>query len=194
MDAGTPDILALTGDYVDTFTHHRWLLRLVRRLKWTEAGLAILGNHDYWRRPRRVRRRLERARLTVLGNGWQELRVRGERLIVVGHEGPWFRPGPDLKGCPEDGFRLCLSHTPDNIRWARANHIRLMLCGHNHGGQIRLPLFGSLFVPSVYSRRYDCGLFWEEPTLVYVTRGVSGREPLRYNCRPEVTRIVLRRE
>src|SRR5262249_20698268 len=81
MAAGTPDLLALTGDYVDTFTHHRWLLRLVRRLKWTEAGLAILGNHDYWRRPQRVRRRLARAGLSVLGNGWQELRVRGERLI-----------------------------------------------------------------------------------------------------------------
>ena len=130
--------------------------------------------------------------LTVLGNGWRELTVRGEPLIAVGHEGPWFSPPPDLKACPEYGFRLCLSHTPDNIRWARANRLRLMLCGHNHGGQIRLPLFGSLFVPSLYSRRFDCGLFWEEPTLMYVSRGLGGREPLRYNCRPEATRIVLR--
>jgi predicted MPP superfamily phosphohydrolase len=190
--AGTPDILVVTGDLVDTGIHHRWLLRLLRRVKWNEAGLAILGNHDYWRKPRRIRRRLERAGLTVLGNGWHELRVRGEPLIAVGHEGPWFQPGPDLKACPEGGFRLCLSHTPDNIGWARANRMQLMLCGHNHGGQIRLPLFGSLFVPSLYSRRYDCGLFWEAPTLMYVSRGLSGREPLRYNCRPEVTKFVLR--
>lgn len=188
----TPDILAVTGDIVDTERHHRWIMPLLRRVKWREAGIAILGNHDFWIKPQRVRRRLERAGLVVLGNGWRELRVRGEPLIAVGNEGPWFQPGPDLKACPEYGFRLCLSHTPDNTRWARANRMRLMLCGHNHGGQIRLPLFGSLFVPSVYSRRFDCGLFWEDPTLVYVTRGLAGREPLRYNCRPEVTRFVLR--
>jgi predicted MPP superfamily phosphohydrolase len=192
MATGTPDIVAVTGDLVDTDAHHRWLIRLLRRVKWKEAGLAILGNHDVSRRPQRVRRRLERAGLTVLGNGWRELRVRGEPLIALGHEGPWFHPGPSLKGGPEGGFRLCLSHTPDNIRWARANRIGLMLCGHNHGGQIRLPLFGSLFVPSIYSRRYDCGLFWEAPTLMYVSRGLSGREPLRYNCRPEVTRLILK--
>jgi predicted MPP superfamily phosphohydrolase len=90
-------------------------------------------------------------------------------------------------------FRLCLSHTPDNIRWAQRHGVDLMLSGHNHGGQIRLPLFGSLFVPSRYSRRFDCGLFWQPPTLLYVSRGLAGKEPLRYNCRPEITRLVLRK-
>jgi predicted MPP superfamily phosphohydrolase len=192
MAAGPPDILAVTGDLVDTDRHHRWLLPLMRRVQWNDVGLSILGNHDYWQNPARIRRRLARAGLVVLGNGWREVQVRGEPLIAVGNEGPWFRPGPDLKACPEYGFRLCLSHTPDNIRWARANRMQLMLCGHNHGGQIRLPLFGSLFVPSVYSRRFDCGLFWEPPTLMYVGRGLAGREPLRYNCRPEVTRLILK--
>jgi predicted MPP superfamily phosphohydrolase len=67
-----------------------------------------------------------------------------------------------------------------------------MLAGHNHGGQIRLPGIGSIFVPSRYSRKYDCGIFHEPPTLLHVSRGLSGQQPLRYNCRPEVTRIVLR--
>src|SRR5262245_54434999 len=110
MAAGTPDILAVTGDLVDTDRHHRWIMGLLRRVKWTEAGLAILGNHDYWREPRRIRRRVERAGLIMLGNGWRELRVRGEPLLAVGHEGPWFSPGPSLKGAPTTGFRLCLSH------------------------------------------------------------------------------------
>ena len=69
----------------------------------------------------------------------------GEPLVVVGHEGPWFRPPPDLTGCPT-GFRLLVSHTPDNIRWARRHDCRLMLSGHNHGGQIRMPVVGSMFV------------------------------------------------
>ena len=67
----------------------------------------------------------------------------------------------------------------------------LMLAGHNHGGQIRFPVFGSLFVPSIYSRRYDCGTFNEGTTLLNVSRGMSGQQPLRFNCRPEVTRFVL---
>jgi predicted MPP superfamily phosphohydrolase len=67
-----------------------------------------------------------------------------------------------------------------------------MLAGHNHGGQIRFPLLGSVFVPSRYGRRYDCGTFQEQPTVLHVCRGLAGQHPLRYNCRPEVTKIVLR--
>jgi len=46
-------------------------------------------------------------------------------------------------------------------------------------------------VPSIYSRRYDCGVFHEPPTVLHVSRGLSGQHPLRYNCRPEVTKLVL---
>ncbi|HEV3145812.1 MAG TPA: metallophosphoesterase, partial [Gemmataceae bacterium] len=188
MADGIPDIVAITGDFVDSDTHFRWLLPLLRGLEWTEGAFAILGNHDVWHRPARIRRRLQKCGIAVLGNDWKLLRVRGEPILVVGHEGPWFGPPPNLATCPAQTFRLCLSHTPDNIRWAQRNGIHLMLSGHNHGGQIRLPLFGSLFVPSWYSRRYDCGLFWEPPTLLHVSRGLAGKEPLRYLCRPQVTR------
>jgi hypothetical protein len=97
-----------------------------------------------------------------------------------------------LSDCPAGPFRLCLSHTPDNIAWARRAGIDLMLSGHVHGGQIRFPVIGSMLVPSRYGRRYDCGVFAEGPTLLHVSRGLSGEHPLRYGCRPEVTRITLR--
>jgi predicted MPP superfamily phosphohydrolase len=113
--------------------------------------------------------------------------------VVIGHEGPWLRPAPDLSDCPEGPFRLCLSHTPDNLRWARRAGIDLMLSGHVHGGQIRFPVFGSVLVPSLYGRRYDCGTFDAAPTLLHVSRGLSGEHPLRYGCRPEVTLFTLRR-
>jgi predicted MPP superfamily phosphohydrolase len=67
-----------------------------------------------------------------------------------------------------------------------------MLAGHVHGGQVRVPVFGSLLVPSVYGRRYDCGTFEEGPTLLHVGRGISGEHPLRVACLPQVTRLVLR--
>lgn len=193
LKKGVPDLLALTGDVVDSSWHHRWIMPVLGRLRWNCAAFAILGNHDAWRNPVVIRRRLAKARMTVLGNSWQTIEVRGQPMAVIGHEGPWFKPIPDLSAVPENIFRLLLSHTPDNISWARRHAIDLMLAGHVHGGQIRLPLIGSLFVPSRYSRKYDCGTFYKAPTVMHVSRGLAGRHPLRFNCRPEVTRIILRR-
>jgi len=193
MKAGIPDLLLLTGDVVDSEWHHRWIVPVLGRLRRNVGAFAVLGNHDSWQDVTLIRRRLRRAGLTVLGNSWQQLDVRGRPMLMIGHEGPWFTPAPDLSKCPDGIFRLCLSHTPDNIAWARANHIDLMLAGHVHGGQIRLPVLGSVFVPSRYSRKYDCGTFYEAPTVMHVGRGLSAQHPLRFFCKPEVTRIVLRK-
>jgi predicted MPP superfamily phosphohydrolase len=188
-----PDLVAVTGDIVDSDKHHRWVIPVLGRLRCRIAAFAILGNHDSWRDVGQIRRRLRASGLSVLGNGWEQIDVRGHPFVVIGHEGPWFGPPPDLSSCPAEAFRLCLSHTPDNISWARQHHIDLMLAGHVHGGQIRLPLVGSVFVPSRYGRRFDCGTFELSPTLLHVSRGLAGQQPVRYNCRPEVTKIVLRK-
>ncbi len=187
-----PDLVVLTGDIVDSSRHMRWIVPVLGRLRWRIAAFAILGNHDHWLETSYIRRRLGRLGMIVLPNTWRQVEVRGEPLVVIGHEGPWLKPGPDLTACPREPFRLCLSHTPDNIRWARWAGIDLMLSGHVHGGQVRFPLFGSVLVPSRYGRRYDCGVFDEAPTLLHVSRGLSGDYPLRYLCRPEVTLLTLR--
>jgi predicted MPP superfamily phosphohydrolase len=185
------DLVVLTGDVVDSPTHHRLILPLLGQLHGKHGSFAILGNHDAWYDPDLIRRRLRRAGYDVLGNGWTERRLRGERLLVIGNEAPWFRPAPTPP--PVDAaFRLCLSHSPDQVAWARRHGVDLLLAGHVHGGQIRFPPFGSLFVPSRYGRRYDCGVFDEPPTLLHVSRGLGGQHPLRYNCRPEVTLLTLR--
>jgi predicted MPP superfamily phosphohydrolase len=190
--AWEPDLICVTGDVADSMHHKRWIVPVLGRLRWKVAAFAILGNHDSWYEPEYIRRRLRRLGMSVLGNAWRQVEVRGEPLVVVGHEGPWFTPGPDLAGAPAGPFRLCLSHTPDNIAWARRENIDLMLSGHVHGGQVRVPLFGSILVPSKYGRRYDSGLYDEPPTLLHVNRGLSGEHPLRYNCRPEATLLTLR--
>jgi predicted MPP superfamily phosphohydrolase len=188
----TPDLVLLVGDFVDTDTHHEWIAPLLGRLGATEAKLAVLGNHDVHHEPDRVRAELAAAGYTVLGNGWKEITVRGVRCVAVGHEGPWFAPAPDLSGAPQDAFRLCLSHTPDNFYWAQANRIDLVFCGHVHGGGIRVPVIGSIFIPSVYGRRFDLGVFEENGTVMAVNRGVSGKEPLRFRCNPQALRVTLR--
>ena len=188
-----PDVVAVTGDIADSMHHMRWIVPILGRLRWRVAAFAILGNHDHWYDPPFIRRRLRRLGMHVLTNTWEQIEVRGEPLVAIGHEGPWLKPAPDLSACPQGPFRLCLSHTPDNIRWARRMGIDLMLSGHVHGGQVRFPVFGSVLLPSRYGRRYDCGAFEESPTLLHVSRGLSGDHPLRYLCRPEVTRLTLRR-
>lgn len=188
-----PDLVCLGGDYVDTDTHYEWLQPLLGRLDAKEGRFAVLGNHDRYHAPSRLRAELTAAGYTVLGNGWREVTVRGVRCVMIGHEGPWFRPGPDLDGAPPpaDAFRLCVSHTPDNFYWGVAHQIGLMLCGHVHGGGIRVPVLGSIFVPSLYGRRFDCGVFAEGGSVLVVGRGMSGKEPLRIRCNPQVIRITL---
>jgi predicted MPP superfamily phosphohydrolase len=190
--AWQPDLIAITGDIVDSHHHHRWIVPVLGRLGRNVPAFAVLGNHDARYEPDVVRKRLRRIGVQVLGNSWAQLEVRGVPLLIIGNEAPWFRPAPDLTACPQGPFRLCLSHTPDNIRWARRHGINLMLAGHNHGGQIRFPILGSVIVPSCYGRRYDCGTFDEPPALLHVGRGLGGTEPVRYNCRPEVAKLVLR--
>jgi hypothetical protein len=188
-----PDLVALTGDVADSEVHHRWIIPLLGRLRWQVAAFAILGNHDHRHDVTLIRRRLRRVGMRVLENNWAEAEARGEKFVVIGHEGPWLRGAPDLSACPEGPFRLCLSHTPDHIRWARRHHVDLMLAGHVHGGQIRVPPFGSILLPSKLGRRHDMGTFVLPPTTLHVSRGLSGEHPVRFNCRPEVTLLTLRR-
>jgi len=186
------DLVCLTGDFVDTDEHHAWIGPLLGRFRGAEGNFAILGNHDANHNPERIRQSLTDAGYRVLGNSWCEIKIRGVRCVAVGHEGPWFAPPPELDEAPADVFRLGLSHTPDHFYWGRSNRINLMLCGHVHGGQIRLPAIGSIFVPSVYGRRFDMGVFEGNGTTMVVGRGLSGKEPLRFRCHPQVLRITLK--
>ena len=191
--AWEPDVVAFTGDIVDSEWHHCWIVPVLGRLRWKVGAFAVLGNHDYWYDVAPIQRRFRRIGFRMLDNRWETLTVRGQRVVVIGQEVPWNRPGPDLSDCPADVFRLCLSHTPDNFYWAQQHDIDLMVAGHVHGGQLQLPVVGPIHVPSRYGRRFASGTFEEGPTVMHVSRGLCGQEPLRYNCKPEVTLLTLRR-
>ena len=185
----TPDVLCLAGDYVDTDAHRDWIVPLLGRLRSDGPRFAILGNHDDHHHPELIREALAAAGYRVLGSVWEAVEVRGVRVAVIGHEGPWL-PAPDATSPPE-GFRLCVSHTPDNFYWGQSHGVNLMLCGHVHGGQVRVPVVGPIFVPSVYGRRFDSGVFDQNGTVMVVGRGLSGKEPLRFRCRPQILRLTL---
>ena len=183
----TPDLVVLTGDYVDQPRHSGPIVPLLGRLRWQVAGLAILGNHDYWYDPINIRRRLTRCGYLVLGNGWQQLKVRGEPLIVVGQEGP----GIDrfqIVGVPCGAISLVSESYAGLFSVETTARNGLNDRGPRPRGlRFACQFSGSLFVPSRYSRHYDAGTFKAGNSVMYVSRGLAGREPLRWNCLPEVS-------
>jgi predicted MPP superfamily phosphohydrolase len=97
-----------------------------------------------------------------------------------------------MEGADAVDFRLLLSHSPDQLAWARRHDVTLMLAGHTHGGQGRLPLAGPVLSPSYHGSRYASGDFYKAPTTMHVTRGLGGVHLMRINCRPELSLITLR--
>ena len=154
----------------------------------------IFGNHDLrvdWRLMQRV---MEDCGLVYLGGRWKVVSVRGQPVLLAGNELPWFKPAADLSACPprsEVPFRLLLAHSPDQLAWARQGDGDLMLAGHTHGGQIRLPLIGPVFAPSFAGVQFASGLFHVPPTILNVSRGLSAELPLRMNCPPEIIHLTL---
>jgi hypothetical protein len=185
------DLLVFTGDLIDNDVALDWIVPVMSRLSGRLGTFSILGNHDFEHRPADVRERLEEAGFADLEGHWRPLEIEGMTLALGGTSAPWG-PRLDFNAIPDADFRLLLSHTPDNFARAVDSGVDLMLSGHNHGGQIRLPGLGPVFMPSLYSRRFDRGYFRAGRTLLHVTQGVAGKHPIRFGCVPEISRLVLR--
>jgi predicted MPP superfamily phosphohydrolase len=185
------DLLVLTGDIVEDDAAIAWIEPLLGSLEARLGKFAVLGNHDERHQPQEIVGELGRAGFEALEGRWTTVEADGATIALGGTSAPW---GPDLdpRAIPPADFRILLSHSPDRFYRAARWGIDLMFAGHNHGGQIRLPLVGAVFMPSLYSRRFDRGCFRRGRTLMYVSEGVAGMHPVRYGCPPEVTRFVLR--
>ncbi|MCA9138556.1 MAG: metallophosphoesterase [Planctomycetales bacterium] len=186
-----PDLIALTGDIIDKQPCIDWLVDIFSPAEASDGCFFILGNHDTrvvdsWE----TRNAMDRAGWIDLGSQAMERQLGGVRCQVIGNEYPWF-DRPTLHGTDAE-FRLLLSHSPDQFTWARRNGIELMLAGHTHGGQGRLPLAGPILSPSFHGSRYASGDFYRTPTTMHVTRGLGGVHLLRINCRPELSLLTLR--
>jgi uncharacterized protein len=192
------DMIVITGDILDELELLDWIPEVLGRLSAALGAYFVLGNHDeFTNAAPRVREALTAIDLIDVGNQWRRLDVAGVDVVLAGNEAPWFSPPPDMQDCPvrttdHPQLRLLLSHSPDQFAWARRWDFDLMLAGHTHGGQIRLPLVGPIFAPSWHGVKYAGGTFYRHPTLMHVSRGISAELPLRLNCRPELTKIVLR--
>ncbi|WZO96033.1 metallophosphoesterase [Isosphaeraceae bacterium EP7] len=186
------DLVLFTGDLADDDSAVDWVVPVLGRLEGRFGQFSILGNHDRRHHPARLRRSLKAAGYVDLEGTWTTLDVRGQALAVGGSSFPWGRM-PTGRWPVDADFRLLMSHSPDLFPWAASREVDLILAGHNHGGQVRLPLLGPILMPSRFGRRYDRGFFASGRTRMYVSQGIGAKDPLRYGgCRPEVARIVLR--
>jgi predicted MPP superfamily phosphohydrolase len=184
------DLVLVTGDLVEDDETIGWIEPLLGPLQGRLGKFAILGNHDHDHDHEAIVRALGRAGLETLEGRWTTLKVADSILALGGTSEPW---GPAIRHgeMPRADFRILMSHSPDLFSKAQSWGIELMFAGHNHGGQIRLPLVGPVFMPSRYSRWFDRGFFRAGKTLLYVSEGVAGKHPVRYGCLPEVGRFVL---
>jgi predicted MPP superfamily phosphohydrolase len=192
-----PDVVAITGDLVERAHCLSWSPETLGRLCAPEGVYYVLGNHDRHVGAPRIHAAMHDAGLIHLGGRRVEIRFRDAPIVLAGNELPWFGSAgvfddfsPDYANNPP--LRILLSHSPDQFEWARLHDFDLMLAGHNHGGQVRLPILGPIVAPSRSGVRYASGAFKAGSTVMHVSRGTSCLTPLRYNCPPEIALLILR--
>ena len=184
------DLVVFTGDLLDDLDLLPWFTASIGRLKARLGCYYVLGNHDWFYGADKIRAEFDRCGWHNVAGRAIRVEHRGRTIEIGGTERPWMGRHPQFAPA-NDGFRILLSHTPDHFAWARQHGVDVMLAGHNHGGQIVLPVIGPVFGPSRHGVRYSGGAYWIDPTLLYVSRGLSGRRPLRFNCPPELTRLIF---
>ena len=194
-----PDVVAVTGDLVQKRDSYDGVFGELDRIARDVPTYVVPGNHDYWQGIERYHELIGSAAATDLTNAHRVIERGGKRLVMAGVDD--LSDGkPDLAkalgGIDREAQPVVLlMHHPDYLRKVlkEAPEVDLALAGHTHGGQVSLPLFGPPVVP-VANPEYTAGLVREGGTQMYVSRGVGMLVKLRFNCRPEVAFIVLRRE
>jgi predicted MPP superfamily phosphohydrolase len=204
-----PDAVFLTGDYVTAELGTRkyaigaaWQCANILSELECKKIYASLGNHDVAIGRNEVTEALVANGIAVLNNSNLPIERAGGRLWLAGVDDPVIgRPQPELaipasiRNLPKEPVIL-LCHAPDYadnlLSTPVGNSVALMLSGHTHGGQIRLPLIGPLQLPPL-GYKYVQGWFRLGELQLYVNRGLgTSGVPLRLDCKPEVTLLTLR--
>jgi uncharacterized protein len=186
-----PDLVCITGDIVDRSSCIDWIPDTLGRLTARHGVYFVLGNHDRRVDVERLRRTLVDSGLVDLGGRWLRLEIGGTPVELGGHEGPWFDALAECGQLP-DALRIVLAHTPDQFSWAQRNGVDLLLAGHTHGGQIRIPPLGAILSPTLQGVKHISGVYYQPPTILHVSRGLSGDIPIRWLCPPEIAYLRLR--
>jgi predicted MPP superfamily phosphohydrolase len=204
VDAIQPDLIFLTGDYVNSsYTNAPRTLQETRQilsqLRAPYGIYAVNGNID------------NPSVMSALFDGLANIRVlNGEVLPLPLPAGTLYLVGLTISdsrsrdvrvlqtlvtSLPPEAYSILLYHSPDLIKTAASTGVDLYFSGHTHGGQIRLPFYGAIATLSQYGKEYEMGEYTVGPTTLYVSRGIGmggGLLPrARFLCPPELVLMEL---
>ncbi len=205
------DICAITGDMVCT---PNGIIPMAQVLNGLTPRLGILtvpgnGEHKLKISTSELSDRLREAGVKLLVNSHESLDVNGARVNVVGVDDPFggfSDPGAAMSGMPRADLTILMAHSPDILVDEAVGFADLILAGHTHGGQIRLPFIGALWLHCRYRLGISDGYFSHQTlsrklgrrldrVQMYVSRGTgTGKVYARFLCPPEVVLITLVRK
>ncbi|MFY4773540.1 metallophosphoesterase [Metabacillus sp. RGM 3146] len=191
-----PDLILFTGDLMDEPNKYKEIHLIADILKQAKAPLgkfAVYGNHDHGGYgTENYQKIMSLANFHVLQNCSIQINSHHiSRLTIAGIDDLMLGQ-PDyhktLNGLRKNDFTILLSHEPDAIEKAAGYKVDFQVSGHSHGGQIRLPFYGSINKPALYTQ----GLYEKKGTKLYVNRGLgTTRLPFRFFSLPEITLFTL---
>ena len=203
-----PDIIAITGDMIDSRnTNVAVALAFAEEAMLIAPCYYVTGNHEARvSEYDELKAGLEACGVVVLENKRAKIELSGETITLLGVDDPSFNTdylfGDSASvvsntlaeiSTEDDGFTVLLSHGPELFDTYVDGGMSLVLSGHAHGGQFRLPFVGGLVAPNQgLFPKYDSGLYTEGSTNMIVSRGIGNSLlPFRFNNRPEVILIEL---
>ncbi len=209
LSESRPDIIVITGDLVDSgHTDIDIAVSFAEEADRIAPVYYVTGNHEArLSQYDRLRNGLEAAGVSMLEDRAVELERDGEKITLVGLSDPDFTVRSDIFGevpamvstkleslaDTESSYTILLSHRPELFESYASSGIDLVLSGHAHGGQFRLPFIGGLVAPNQgLFPKYDAGLYTESSTQMVVSRGIGNSIiPVRFNNRPEIVIVEL---
>ncbi len=197
-----PDLIVLTGDFLNlSYLQDEQAVADLRALiAGLEAPLGIYAVDGTVEDPARVRELLSGLGVRVLDQEVLRLPAGGGEIALVGVSNYGYAFDQEtlawlMQGVAPAEFSLLLHHHPDLAYDAQSAGVDLYLCGHTHGGQVRLPIYGAMLTFSRFGKTFEGGRYDLDGTLLYVSRGVgmegSYAPRVRFLAPPEVVVIDL---
>lgn len=189
------DMVLSTGDFVGGYKDNETMpiediAKNLTKIKSKYGIITVLGNHDWDTDGIKITKTLNANNITVLANSNVKINTGDKEIYIAGVEDLKTRkPDIDKALSNTENPTILLSHSPD-VFPSVPQKVNLTLAGHLHGGQIRLPFWGAITVPSKYGNRYTTGKITEDDKAMIVTNGIGmSILPIRFNCPPEIVVI-----
>lgn len=191
------DIVVCTGDYVrgaDAARRLDGIWSVMSKLRAPEGVYTVLGNHDHWADTEESVRCLNTSGHVNLRHKAVPLSRDGKTLWLAGAGDLWedhVNLDQVLEDVPDEACRIVLAHNPDTADTDYTTRVDLMISGHTHGGQVKIPFIGTPMLP-VKNKAYSSGFVKSHKTGVFISRGIGWAAiPLRFNCFPEIAILRL---